>query len=128
MNIPELSIVIIVVLLLLVSFVFFRYSLLKLKSKIELTKKGALKNKQIDRLDRRMKKLGKFKFYCFYGIIIWGFFISIIINTLNFLDDKFIDKEEVVISDYFLSFTIHFLLFSIVGLFYARTVWKSWHE
>ena len=128
MKVPELSIIITVLLLLFFSFAFFRYSLIRLKSKIESYKKGAIKSKQINKLVRRMNALGKLRFYCYYGIFIWGFLLSMLTNLFLFVDDKFFDKEEVVISDYLVSFLVQFGFLTIYGLFYARTAWKSYHE
>ena len=128
MNIQEILVLIAVLFLFLISFFILKYSLFNFKSKIELYKRGALKSKQIEKLIKRMDKLGKFKYYLFQGIIVWGLFISIIISIMDFLDDKFIDKEEVIISDYFVSFISQFILFSIIGLYFARNTWKSLHD
>ena len=128
MNIQEILVLIAVLFLFLISFFILKYSLFNFKSKIELYKRGALKSKQIEKLIKRMDKLGKFKYYLFQGIIVWGLFISIIISIMDFLDDKFIDKEEVIISDYFVSFISQFILFSIIGLYFKINTWKSLHD
>ncbi len=128
MDASKLIIIIVVFLFVIVFSFYVRYSLIRLKSKIELTKKGVLRNKRIDRLISKMNKLGKFRFYIFQGIITWGLFVSIAISILHLLGDILIDKEEVNALKFLVSFLIYFVVFSFLGLLYARAVWKAYKE
>ena len=128
MNVSELIIIIIAFLFVLIFSFYVRYSLIKLKRRIELTKKGVLRNKRIDRLIGKMNKLGKFRFYIFQGVIAWGLFVSIAISILHLLGDILIDKEEVFVLKYLASFLVYFVVFSFLGLLYARAAWKAYKE
>lgn len=128
MEIQEISVLTIIVFLLLGSLFFLRVMLKDLKTKIELTKKGKLKNKRINRIIKRIDKYGKQKFYFIQGIVIFGLTISGIFISLNIVKDVFFNSKNISITEYLITFLVYFLIFSVYGIIYAKTAWNSYNN